>query len=135
MTRENFTSDFSMPENMKKWIRCHDGVNLSVNWNAASADCGYAHHLFKSVVLSMLTRTCHRCGFDEVWNPDDSQSKCQRHSYNAWRYDEVFVWADEDNNISLDEAFERWKEANPRESAADCLKPVKFMSFGQLNFK
>lgn len=123
--------DIHIPDNIAKWIKEHDGVNLSINFNSASADSGYAHMLWHTVQISMLTRTCNRCGYDRLWRPDDRESKCQRHTYNAWRYDTVFTWSEFQNSTTLEDAFNKWLEAQPDKYDA----PVVKMCFGQMGWK
>lgn len=100
--------NFEMPQNIERYLKEHDGVNVAVNFNSASADYGYAHILHKSVVMSKLTRTCNRCGYDPLWKPDDSESKCLRHTYGASRYDPVFSYSYTKNPLSLEECFDIW---------------------------
>ena len=91
----------------------------------------YSDMTWYSVILSRLTRTCNRCGYDPLWKPNDDDSKCLRHTYNNWRYDEVFVWSPIDNNQSLEEAFDVWLQSQP--TSWDL--PVKKMSFGRIGWK
>ncbi len=123
--------DIHIPDNIAKWITQHDGVNLSINFNSASADSGYAHMLWHTVTISMLTRTCNRCGYDTLWNPDDSESKCIRHTYNSWRYDTVFVWSEFQNPLSLEVAFEEWKNKQSDKYGA----PIVKITYGQTGWK
>ena len=120
-----------IPDNIAEYIEAHDGINLSININNADGDYGYAHMTWCSVILSRLTRTCNRCGYDPLWKPNDDDSKCLRHTYNNWRYDEVFVWSPIDNNQSLEEAFDVWLQSQP--TSWDL--PVKKMSFGRIGWK
>ena len=120
-----------IPDNVAGYIEAHDGINLSININNADGDYDYAHMTWYSVILSRLTRTCDRCGYDPLWKPDDDDSKCLRHTYNNWRYDEVFVWSPTDNYLSLEEAFYVWLQSQP----TSWNQPVKKMSFGRIGWK
>ena len=121
-----------IPDNIAKYIAEHNGVNLNINVSSTDADYGYAHIIWYTVTLSKLTRTCHRCGYDPVWNPDDSNSKCLRHTYNNWRYDAVFTWGHMGSpSISLEEAFDVWLRSQP----ASEHQPTKEMTFGQIGFR
>ena len=120
-----------IPDNVAGYIEAHDGINLSININNADGDYGYAHMTWYSVILSRLTRTCNRCGYDPLWKPNDDDSKCLRHTYNNWRYDEVFVWCPIDNHQSLEEAFDVWLQSQP----TSWDQPVKKMSFGRIGWK
>lgn len=35
--------EFVIPDNIREWLKQHDGVNLAINYNSAFADYGYAH--------------------------------------------------------------------------------------------
>ena len=120
-----------IPNNIAEYIEAHDGINLSININNADGDYGYAHMTWYTVVLSRLTRTCNRCGYDPLWKPNDDDSKCLRHTYNSWRYDEVFAWSPTDNHLSLEEAFDVWLKSQP----TSWELPVKKMTFGQIGWK
>lgn len=104
--------DFTLPDNIMGWLKEHYGANVSINVNSTDGLNGYGQLMHYSVHVSMLTRTCHRCGYDRLWKPDDSESKCQRHTYNSWRYDDVFVWRDRKSKASLKEEFEKWLTKN-----------------------
>lgn len=131
MTKDELMNiNFSLPENIASWLVRNDGVNVSINLNNASADYGYGHMIWYTVVISMLTRTCHRCGYDRLWNPDDSESKCIRHSYNSERYDEVFAWSAFGNPLSLDEAFDIWQ----KEQGEYGYKPIVKKMFGRFGW-
>lgn len=116
----------TIPENIVKWLEKQDGANLSVNFNSVSANGGYSHIVRWYIEISMLTRTCNRCGYDSLWNPDDSNSKCLRHTYEKPRYDVVFSWMPTRFQWSLEEAFDKWLKEQPKEY----WKPTKRMNFG-----
>lgn len=124
------TQHIDIPDNIAEYIDRHDGVNLNINFNNASADHGYGHMLWHTISISLLTRTCHRCGYDVIWNPNDSESKCQRHSYNNWRYDDVFIWSEFRNEMTLEEAFDKWLSEQPKRYD----QPVKKMVFGKIGW-
>lgn len=81
--------------------------------------------------MRFCTRTGNRCGYDPLWKPIDDDSKCLRHTYNSWRYDEVFIWSPTGNNISLEKAFDIWLHSLP----TSWDQPVKQMTFGQIGWK
>mgnify|MGYP006988923739 CR=1 FL=1 len=125
--------DIQIPDNVDRWANEHNGVNIAVNYNFVDGESGYAHMLFRSVVISQITRHCNRCGYDPLWNPDDSNSKCLRHTYSTWRYDDVFAWTDNANPLSLEECFDLWLSQQPTEHEWD--KPAKEMTFGQFGWR
>ena len=116
-----------IPKNIIEYLSNHNGCNLQVNLNHADADYGYAHRLLISVVISHLTRTCNRCGFDVIWNPDDTESKCGRHTYGAYRYDEVFAWSPLKCSMTLEEAFNDWLISQSK----DYRKPIVLKTYGE----
>ena len=120
-----------IPDNIAKYVDERDGIALNITLNNAFADDGYAHVHWYFVRLSMLTRTCHHCGYDRLWKPNDDDSKCIRHVYDNWRYDDVFVWSDCNNPLSLEEAFDVWLAAQPKSWS----EPVKMMTFGQMGWR
>ena len=122
---------FRIPQNIEKWLKDHDGVNLSINFNNASADCGYAHIMWLTVEISMLNRRCNRCGYDLLWNPDDRDSKCLRHTYDAWHYDTVFAWCANHNEQTLSEAFDEWEKSQPKA----WMQPVKRLYSGTFGWR
>lgn len=129
MNNNNYVDrTIEIPENVADYIKTHDGTNLEISINAAFADYGYAHILHKAIIISKLTRTCHWCGYDPLWNPDDSESKCQRHTYDNWRYDPVFAWYP-NAGIGLEEAFDDWLSIQPSENEFD--KPAKYKKYGK----
>lgn len=123
-----------IPENMIRYLREHDGVNITINYNHADADHGYAHVTWRTVVLSRLTRHCNNCGYDPLWNPDDSESRCGHHVYSTWHYDPVFVWGDMGGTRDkLEKCFELWEKEQPKEN--EYRKPAKYMSFGKTRWE
>ncbi len=123
-----------IPQNIIEWCeQSGENFNLQINYNNCVAANGYAQILFPSVRLMMYTRTCHRCGYDEIWNPiydTGCASKGCRHSYGAWRYDTVFQWTPCDTKLTLESAFAQWEEAQPKEEG----KAVVRMTFGRHGF-
>ncbi len=123
--------DFHIPENIVKYLKENDGVNLAVNWNSAGADYGYAHTIWHNVVITKLTRTCQRCGYDPLWKPDDTNSKCLRHSFGEWRYDVIFSWSQEGNDESLEECFDEWMKYQPKKWYDPAIKVL----FGRYSYR
>ncbi|MBQ4361263.1 MAG: hypothetical protein II767_13520 [Proteobacteria bacterium] len=129
MMIKHFEQHIDIPDNIAEYISKTNGANVAWNINSAFADGEYAHMFWISVVVSRLTRTCNRCGYDPLWQPNDDGSKCQRHTYNSPRYDDVFVWSPEDNNLSLEEAFNVWLTSQPDRWDM----PTKFMALVDLD--
>lgn len=119
-----------IPNSIAEYLNVNDGVNLSININHADGLNGYGHIMLCSVSLSRITRTCNRCGYDPLWHSD--KDKCIRHTYNNWRYDDVFVWKSmiKEGHIdisSLEKAFNTWLEAQPTQYN----QPAKLMIFDE----
>ena len=121
---------FDIPDNVAEYIEAWDGINLSININNANADFGYGHMTWYTVIISKLTRTCNNCGYDPLWKPNDENSKCGHHTYNAWRYDEVFAWSPIENPMTLEESFDVWLKAQPKR----WNEPAKLMIFGKIGW-
>ena len=113
----------TIPGNMTEYLSRQDGACVVVSFNSAGEQYGYAHLMHTVVELTMLTRTCNNCGYDEIWRPELWESKCLRHSYGDYRYDTVFAWRAERSDTTLEQSFDVWLENQPREG-------VKYMTFG-----
>lgn len=123
---------FHIPQNIAKYIADHDGSVIELSICHADADDGYAHVLWPAVSVKRLTRTCIHCGYDPIWSPDDSNSRCRRHAYNSWRYDTVFSWSGPNKtDQDLASAFDTWQQAQPSNGY---VNPVKYMRFGQFDW-
>ena len=105
---------FEIPDRIANYVRSMCGCNLQVNYNETDALNGYGGIQHVSVYIQMLTRRCSRCGYDEIWNPDDRQSKCNRHTLQPGRYDDVFVWKPECRR-PLESCFDEWLSLQPTE--------------------
>ena len=125
----NIIQHMDIPQNIYEFISSHNGCNLSININSTDAINGYGHIMWYSVHISMLTRTCNRCGYDPLWRPNDEQSKCIRHTYDNWRYDDVFVWKTMMGGYmdtqKLEGDFDTWLKAQPTQHS----QPAKRMFF------
>ena len=124
----NIIQHIDIPKNISEFLNAYDGCNLSINLNNADRLNGYGHIMLCSVHLSMITRTCNRCGYDPLWHPD--RDECNRHTYEDFRYDEVFFWRtvvkeDSIDTSSLERAFDIWLKANPKLY----VQSVKLMMF------
>lgn len=122
-----------IPDNIAEYVGSHNGCNLSININSTDGLNGYGMIEHFTVELSILTKTCYRCGYDPLWNPEvDDDLACSRHSYSDQRYDEVFVWRGTEgiqDRIGLEDAFNLWLQAQPKRP----FNPVKRMFFGWLS--
>lgn len=123
-----------IPENIAQYIESHNRTKLSININHADGDSGYVHMIWHTVALGIATRTCNRCGYDPLWNPNAENSQCIRHVYNKWRYDDVFVWSSEQNKLSLKDAFDGWLLLQPKGQPESSDYPMKKITFGKIGW-
>lgn len=121
-------SEITIPDNIRDYLDDHYGVALDISIDSTDALNGYGEIHHEVVKICELTRTCRNCGYDPLWHPDDSKSKCKRHSYGSERYDVVFVWSPYHCNLSLEDAFDIWLEAQYHEEYA----PVVKCEFGEI---
>lgn len=128
---EAFNDSFTVPDNIAKYATMFHS-NVAYNFNVTDGLNGYGILCHRSVVVSRLTRTCNRCGYDSLWNPDDMDSKCGRHTYGNVRYDPVFVWSETGNPLPLEEAFDDFLKDQP---GPDEIKPAKFKQYGIIGYQ
>ena len=98
---------FEIPDRIIDYVESKCGCNLQINYNVTDGVNGYGQIVHYSVHISILTRTCNRCGYDPLWNPRGWESKCFHHSYNHERYDDVFVWSGACGK-TLERCFDDW---------------------------
>ena len=123
-------NNIRIPENIVNYLDRHNGVVLTISINATDGINGYGHLMQVGYELKKLTRTCHRCGYDPVWRPDLWENHGGgRHTYGSWRYDMVFCYIDNNQELSLEQAFDQWLEKQPTEYEWD--KPMRRMIFGK----
>ena len=118
----------NIPKNISEFLNAHDGSKLSINLNSAKYLNYDGHIMLCSFHLSIITRTCNRCGHDLLWHPE--RDECNRHTYGNFHYDDVFIWKaivkdDRIDTSSLERAFDIWLKANP----APYIQPAKLMTF------
>lgn len=129
MNMEELIRHIDIPDNIAEYIEFRNGVNLSFNINVVDGVNGYGRINLYTVKLSKLTRTCNRCGYDPLWNPKGDECGCHyRHTYNGWRYDDVFIWSPIENEFSLEDAFNHWLNMQPDSIDEPTLK----MTFGRI---
>ena len=129
---EKMPESFVIPGNIRSYVESIDGAALVISFCETSGLNGYGSMMMPCVEVKRLTRTCHRCGYDPLWKPNDDDSHCGHHSYDGWRYDTVFAWTDIRNSVSLEEAFERFLQAQPPENRYDL--PVVSMFSGRFKW-
>ena len=75
----NIIQHMDIPQNIYEFISSHNGCNLSININSTDAINGYGHIMWYSVHISMLTRTCNRCGYESA-----GKSGADGHDWRVW---------------------------------------------------
>lgn len=109
-------------EYMQKW-HC----NLQINIGTTDVECGYGRRIVQNIRVMKPFEECSRCGYHSLWNTDDTNSKCNRHTYGRRGYDTVFSYtidAGEKKALTLEQAFDRYLEMNPREDDGASIKPL-----------
>lgn len=111
----------TLPGNLAEYMM-KNHCNLQVNIGLTDVEYGYGLRVEKRILLFRPYRKCDRCGYHSLWSPDDSESKCGRHTYQRG-WDVVFSF-NPDNGASLEEAFDEFLSLqSPDES-----KPVVELS-------
>lgn len=114
---KRFTGIDTIPDNLAEYMM-HHYCNLQANIGITDVEQGYGVRIEKRIRLMLPFKKCNRCGYHSLWNPDDSKSKCLRHTYtNGW--DTVFSY-NPDCGVSLEEAFSEFISLQ----SADESKPV-----------
>lgn len=103
----------SLPDNLAAYCGQHY-CNIQMNICLTDVECGYGERISGNVALMMPYKKCRRCGYHTLWNPDDTESKCNRHNYDRG-YDTVFSYDIENryHNFSLEQAFDMFLKAQP----------------------
>lgn len=113
----SFTGIVDIPDNLAEYMmRYHS--NLQANVCVTDVENGYGVRVTKSIRLMRPFCKCNRCGYHSLWNPDDSDSKCLRHTYTKG-WDTVFSW-NPDSGVSIEDAFSEYLELQ----STDESKPV-----------
>lgn len=116
--------NIEIPDNIQNFIKRTDGVSIDVVINHPVSSCGCNLKIRKTIVLSILNRSCNRCGYDYIFNPDGGDGDCG-HSNCELKYVPVFVWQDFDNATPLEKAFSIWLDAYEKRGR------VQVMTFGR----
>lgn len=120
-----------IPQNIVDYLESHNDVALDISFNHVDVLNGYGDFYLEVTSIKRVAQTCYRCGYDTLWNPDDSESQCTRHTLSNERYDDVFVWTPYKCDLCLKDAFDIWLSKQP--SKKEYYKPAVKMTFGQLH--
>jgi hypothetical protein len=96
---------------------------MQININTVDVENGYGRRIIQNLRIMRPFCKCNRCGYHSLWNPDDSKSKCLRHTYEKG-YDTVFTYtidSGEQKAISLESAFDEYLRLNPNEDNGEAV--------------
>lgn len=103
-----------LPDNIAQYFNDHFcAIEISVCHT--DVECGYGSRISKAFKILRPFCKCNRCSFHSLWNPDDSDSKCLRHTYTKG-WDVVFSYTLDtgEHKMSLDAAFDEFLKLQPR---------------------
>lgn len=113
------------PMNILRYMRDHH-CNLQVNINTVDVECSYGRRIVKDLRIMRPYEECTRCGYHSLYRPDDSGSKCLRHTYKKG-YDTVFCYTEDDGekkSQTLEQAFDAYLKQNEREDYGAAVVPL-----------
>lgn len=108
-----------LPDNMAEFLMVHAST-LEISVCHTDVENGYGSRITRLLQVKLPYRKCNRCGYHSLWNPDDTNSHCMRHTYEKG-WDTVFAYDPDNNFISLPDAFSEWLSKQPTE----WIKPTK----------
>lgn len=112
----------NVPSNILRYMQ-YWHCNLQVNIGTTDVENGYGRRIVQNVRIMRPFCKCNRCGYHSLWNPDDSKSKCFRHTYEKG-YDTVFSYtinAGETKKKTLEQAFDSYLAMNPKEKEGEAV--------------
>lgn len=102
----------TMPDELAEYMmRFHSAVEASIS--TTDVENGYGIRVERRIVLKRPYCRCNRCGYHSLWNPDDSESKCLRHTYEKG-WDTVFCYDPDRSHMELKDAFVDWLTKQPK---------------------
>ena len=113
------------PLNILRYMRDHH-CNLQININTVDVECGYGRRVVKDLRIMRPYQECTRCGYHSLYRPDDSGSKCLRHTYRKG-YDTVFCYMEdtgEKKTQNIEQAFDAYLKQNEREDYGEAVIPL-----------
>ena len=113
-----------LPDNIAKYFNDHY-CTIEISVCHTDVECGYGSRISKVFKILLPFCKCNRCNYNSLWNPDDSDSKCLRHTYTKG-WDVIFAYTLEtgEHKMSLDTAFDKFLKA---QSKSDMLPIVKYI--------
>lgn len=104
-----------LPENVAQYFNEHH-CTLEISICHTDVECGYGVRITKCFRVLRPYCKCSRCGYHSLWNPDDSNSKCLRHSYTRG-WDTVFSYSLDtgEKKIAFEAAFDVFLSKQPKQ--------------------
>lgn len=106
-----------LPDNISQYFNeYHATIDISICHT--DVEQGYGTRITKRFRVLRPFCKCLRCGYHSLWNPDDSGSKCLRHTYSKG-WDTVFSYTLDagEQKVSLQDAFDDFLRHQPDEEA------------------
>ena len=100
----------SLPDNMALYTGVHH-CNIQLNISSTDVERGYGRRVEKRLYIMLPYEKCSRCGYHSLWNPDDRESRCSRHTITRG-WDKVFSY-DFDSCVPLEKAFQQFLDKQP----------------------
>lgn len=94
-----------LPDNMAVYVGEYYS-NIQLNVCNTDAENGYGYRITKDLRIMRPYEKCTRCGYHSLWNPDDSESRCRRHTLTRG-WDTVFSY-EFGSPITLEDAFQQF---------------------------
>lgn len=118
---------YGFPDSITEYMKRHHAV---INISVESSAClnGYGQRADTMLELKLPYRKCQRCGYHSLWNPNDDNSHCVRHTYTKG-FDTVFAYDPDKCNLSLEQAFCEWLSKQPQITSQPvkellCIRPM-----------
>lgn len=101
----------NIPDNIAEYMmRYHSALEASVS--CTDVENGYGLRIERRILLKRPYCRCVNCGYHSLWNPDDSNSRCLRHTYEKG-WDTVFCYDPDKSYLELKSAFSNWLLKQP----------------------
>ena len=103
----------SLPDNVAQYFNEYY-CTIEVSICHTDVECGYGCRISRCFKVLRPYCKCSRCGYHSLWNPDDTQSKCLRHTYTRG-WDTVFAYMIDtgETKPSLEVMFDEFLKKQP----------------------
>ena len=101
----------NLPDNVAEYLNSHYS-NIQFDICKTDVENGYGEKITRRVSIMLPYKRCINCGYHSLWNPDDSESHCRRHTYEkGWAT--VFSFQMNNAQRSLENAFDEFLKQQP----------------------